>query len=307
MSIPTEDNINPFTEDVENKPDTTSEPEPQPAPPDQEPLDIDTNEPDRKVVRKPKHLLTAHDEFTNAKSDLGIRLFHSEIKKYLDDKTKEFVLLVNNDINKNVWSAKWANNPELIGLEFIEKPDLDVDQNLSMRQTDSELPITVQIIDASSPSYISDENGQHYPDQVLKYSNSTYWFSDDPNPKFLTLRFKKMSFVKYIAINFHQPDKYEQTYNILYKTDKHDIETGESLISQIVKDVKSQPVDGLQIVVLDKPILTDEIYIDVISPYAAINYITVISNELSEEALDMFINSNVLEEQLKSKDQNINP
>ena len=274
--------INPFN-DPENEPQVTVGKDT--APEDRPEIDETTTS-----KKNSKVLLKAVDEFTNDRTNRMLQRIHQKIKNSLRDPNKNFLILENVDIMKEDWICTFANDPNLEKKIFIQKPDINKEENLrSMRQEDSDLPELVEIVDAESLNFTNDENGTHYPTDVLKYSNSSYWYSDNPAPKILTLRFKKLSRLAYIGINFHDPEHLDQVLNIAYRTDKRDPATGKVIIKEIANGIQNLKVDSIQLIQFAEPILTYELYITVTSEFAAINYVLGIKNKLSQEALEMFI------------------
>ena len=245
---------------------------------------------EKQVSKSHKVLLKAVDEFTNDKTARFTQRFHQKLKNELKDPNVMFLLLRNVDITNEDFKCLLANDPNLEGKIFVLKPDPNAEENLrSLRQKDSDMPELVKIVDAESLSFTNDENGTHYPTDVLKYSNNSYWYSDNPKPKTLKLKFDKLSRVKYVGINFHNPEHLDQTFDLLYRTSKRDPQTGEVIVKEVVTGAQNLKLDSIQFIKFNEPILTHELYLRVTSEFAAINYVIGIKNDLSDEALEMVI------------------
>lgn len=249
---------------------------------------------DNRIVPKSKLLLSSIDEFTNDKTEQLIKLFHSRIKAQLNDPSKKFILLINENMNENEFKVIWANNPLLENKMFVKQPEDErklLTPSLS-KNLISDTPKIVPLKDAMSNSYVTTDRGQHFPTEILKFSDNSFWYSDIKEDKLLTIQFLKLSRVKYIGINFHEPSRIQMVFDVMYKTDKRD-ENGEHIIKKVASDLENKPEDGIQIVEFKEPILTDEIYLffkPTKSDEAGVNYVIVVENELTQNGMQMFTN-----------------
>lgn len=249
---------------------------------------------DNRIVPQSKLLLSSVDEFTNDKTDHLVKMFHSSIKAQLHDPDKRFILLVNENVNENEFKVIWANNPQYENTLFIKQPEDErklLSQSIGKTKI-SDTPFIVPLKDAMSNSYVTTDQGQHFPTEILKYSDNSFWYSDIKEDKLLTVQFLKLSRVKYIGINFYDPARIQMVFDVMYKTDKRD-ENGEFIIKKIASDLENKPEDGIQIIEFKEPILTEEIYLFfkiTKSNEAGVNYVIVVSNELTQNGLQMFTN-----------------
>lgn len=246
---------------------------------------------DNRIIGKSKLLLKSIDEFTNDKTEYMVKMFHSKIREQLKDPNKQFIVLTNENMNRNEFKCIFANNPDLKKRKFTMIPE-DERQHLKATLNQSRLSDTPKIVplkDATSNSYVTDEDTyvQHFPTEVLKYNTHNWWYSDIKEEKLLKIELAKLNRVKYIGINFRDPANIKQSFNVLYKTDKLD-DKGEPILKMVAKGLTNFPDEGIQLVEFEKPILTDEIYLFITSDVAAINYVIAIENELSDKAIAMF-------------------
>ena len=273
--------INPYVNVVENnnsdKIDTEEkEKEQQPQQEDQQPQH------DRVVSDNPD-ISNGRDEFENYKSMNMVKFFHANIKPFLTDPAKKFWLLTNINMNENQFKCIWANNPDDQEKLFVKLPESD--QTID----DKDMPVKAEPITATCTNYKTDDLGQHFPTNVLKYNKDSYWLSDekleDGTARAIAIQYPEHTRIKYLGINFYKAKEIEQTFDIYYKSDKRD-RNGEFILNPVVINGKNKPVDDLQIITFEQPIITNEIFIIFKSNIAGINYLVAIKNELSEVALN---------------------
>lgn len=256
-------------------------------------------------------LLRSPDEFHNSKTEQLIKLFHSKVKQQLVDSTRgsmpdstTFVLLTSSP-NSDEYKCIWANNPNLVGESFakrqpLEEEEEDVDHMLRMGNElkKSDAPIIVPIKEIGVSHHSTDANGRHFGSEALKYSKTNYWLAGEEfkdEIKAMTVTLQKLSKVKYIGISFYDPTNIKQVFDVLYRTESRD-EKGNPILKTVVTEI-SNFQEGLeeaelQFIEFEEPVLTREIYLIFKSDVAAVNFIMLIENTLSEEALAMFSTAN---------------
>lgn len=236
-------------------------------------------------------LLGTADEFHNDKSSYLIKMFHANIKPYLMNPEKQFILLTNDDINMTKFTSIWSNDPKKENLQFMVVGVND------MVVRDQDMPKIVQPIDAKSTDYDTDKDTgiQHFPTNVLKFNNNDFWRSSTelgPQEKrVLSILFNGIVKVKYLGINFVDPEKINQKFDIVFKTDQR-TELGEDVYYLAATDFENLEYDGLQLVTFDDTIVTSEIVLDFKSDVGAINYVVAIENVMKAEAMAMFLHIN---------------
>jgi len=238
-------------------------------------------------------LLGTADEFHNDKSSYLVKMFHAHIKPYLLHPEKQFILLTNDDINMTKYTSIWANDPTKENLKFMVVGQNDVIVK------DTDMPKIVQPIDARATDYDTDPvtGIQHFPTNILRYSNNDFWKSSKPfaelpnNKRAITVLFNGMVKIKYLGINFVDPEKAKQKFDIIFKTDQK-TELGEDVYYKAATDFESMDFDGIQLVTFDETIVTSEIALDFKSDIGAINYVIAIEQEMKPEALAMFLHIN---------------
>lgn len=236
-------------------------------------------------------LLGTADEFHNDKSSYLVKMFHSSIKPYLMNPEKQFILLTNDDVNMTKFTSIWSNDPKKENLKFMAVGEKDVVVR------DQDMPKIIQPVDATATDYKTDMNThiQHFPTNILKFNNNDFWLSDaELNPqekRVISIRFNGMVKIKYLGINFVDPDKIRQKFDIVFKTDQR-TELGEDVYYLAATDFENLEFDGIQLITFDDTIVTSEIVLDFKSPIAAINYVIAIENEMKPEALNMFLHVN---------------
>lgn len=247
-------------------------------------------------------LLETADEFHNDKSSYLIKMFHNAIKQHLLDPEKQFILLTNDDINMTKFTSIWSNDPNKESQKFMMVGAKDV------LVKDTDMPVIIQPIDAAATGYTTDNNTniQHFPTNILKFNNNDYWKNDikfDMLPdkkRTLSIIFNGMVKVKYLGINFVEPERIKQKFDILFKTDQR-TELGEDVYYLAATDFENMEFDGIQLITFDDQIVTKEIILDFKSDIGAINYVVAIENVMKEEAMSMFlhVNRNKQEEEEK--------
>lgn len=238
-------------------------------------------------------LLGSADEFHNDKSSYLIKLFHSSIKQYLLNPEKQFILLTNDDINMTKFTSIWSNDSNKENQKFMMVGTKDI------LVKDTDMPKIIQPIDASATGYTTDPSTQiqHFPTNILKFNNVAMWkcdtsFEELPDKKrTLSVIFNGMVKIKYLGINFVDPEKIKQKFDILFKTDQR-TELGEDVYYLAATDFENMEFDGIQLITFDDQIVTSEIVLDFKSDIGAINYVVAIENVMREEAMSMFLHVN---------------
>lgn len=296
-------NPNPNTNDPETEEFVEHIPEPITPETNPEEFQNINNVTDRDQSTHNKRLLAVADEFTNDKSNLLIRYFHSAIKKYLKDPEKHFKLLVNKDVNAKEYEVIWANDPSEEGKIFVNFDTVKDINNFKMgnpnKTVDDTIPKAIKPYDAFATDYKTDENGtQHFPTETLMFNDKNYWYSDTPveqldgKTRLISFRFRTPQIIKYVCINFYKPDSIEQIFDIIYETDQFDPKTGNPKAILAFANVKNLMTDGLQIIEFEEPILTKGVSLRYKSNIGAINYVFVLEKELSDAQLNMFLDVN---------------
>lgn len=282
------DNNDPDIDSVESFEEKVKEP----ITPENHPEEFEqiNNVSDNKQSLYQRNLLAVNDEFTNEKSNLLIKLFHSSIKQYLKDPNKHFKLLVNKNVNNSEYEVIWANDPKDEGMIYVPKKDV-------IEPKDTSLPRPIFPIDALASDYKTDEDGtQHFPTETLKLTEENYWISDRPieqietKTRKIVYRFEKRRPIKYVGINFHNPSELKQVFDISFMIDQYERNGNQKEILAF-KDVSNLPTDGIQIVEFIKPVITDAIALT-FQTTGQINYLIVIENEMTDEQLNMFLSVN---------------
>lgn len=235
-------------------------------------------------------LLGVADEFHNQKSSYLIKMFHSAIKEHLLNPEKQFILLTNDDINMTKYTSIWANDPSKEHIKFMAVGNGDV----VIR--DKDMPKIIYPKDATATDYKTDpETGvQHFPTNILKFNNKDSWISDvelmAQEKRTLSIVFHGLTKVKYLGVNFVDPDKIKQKFDIIFKTDQR-TELGEDVYTLAATDFENMEFDGVQLITFVDPIVTTEIVFD-FKTIGAINYVIAIADEMKPEALSMFLHIN---------------
>lgn len=293
-----EDNNN-DKEFVEYKPD--------PITPENTPEEFEkiNNVSDKKQSLNSPKLLRVPDEFTNDRTNLLVRYFHANIKNSLKDPTKRFRLLENTNVNDNEHKCIWSNDPSEIGKIFVpfdtikQLTNFKLGNSSETQISDDTIPTLIKPYDASATDYKTDpQTGiQHFPTECLKFNNRNFWFSDTPveqipdKVRLISFRFRTPQQISYICINFHLPKEIRQTFDVIYETDRFDNQGNPQAIVAF-KDVTNLTTEGIQIIGLDKPILTKGLHLRYKSSVGAINYLGVLPNKLSDAQMNMFLDVN---------------
>jgi hypothetical protein len=255
--------------------------------------------PDNPIVEDSPILLTSLDEFENERSALLIKYIHSVIKEQLKDPSKQFILLVNSDISYKKYRSIWTNNPEQLDKLFVELTEKEDQKNpVISPQERKDLPKLIQIYTAEANDYYTDpETGtQHFPENIFNYDNQNDWKSTIPENKELHIIFSKQERVKYLIVDFLDSKTKQYEFEIGYNTGQRD-DRGKQIYNYIRDPqdsdkrlvVKTELQDELQFIEFGNPILTTELVLNFTSNEAGVNYLFLIENDLTKEAIKTFL------------------
>jgi hypothetical protein len=254
---------------------------------------------DNPIIEDSPILLTSMDEFENERSSLLIKYFHSVIKEQLKDPNKQFILLVNSDISFKKYRSVWTNNPQQIDKLFVELTEKEDQKNpvLTPEQR-NDIPKLVPIYTAEASDYYTDpETGtQYFPESIFNYDNNNYWKSVAEGKKELKIMFSKQERIKYMVIDFLESAKTEYEFEIGYNSGQKGNDG--KAIYNFIRDpqdndkrlsVKTELKDELQFIEFGSPILTTELVLNFTGKEAGVNYLFLIENDLSKEAIKSFL------------------
>lgn len=261
---------------------------------------------DNPIVENTPILLKSMDEFENERTNLLVKLFHSQIKEQLKDPNKQFILLVNSDISYKKYRSVWTSDPNQVDKLFVELTEKEDQKNpVITPEEQKDIPKLVPIYTVESNDYYTDtETGlQYFPENIFNYDNNNCWKSinkDIPN-KELKIIFNKQERIKYIVIDFLDSGIKQYDFEIGYNTGERSSKTGEFTYN-FIRDfqdsnkrlvVKTELKDELQFIEFDQPIHSTELILNFTSPEAGVNYLYIIENDLSKESIKTFLNLKV--------------
>ena len=251
-------------------------------------------------------LLKSMDEFENERSSLLVKLFHSQIKEQLKDPNKRFILLVNSDISFNKYRSVWTSDPNQIDKLFVELTEKEDQKDpVITPEEQKDIPKLVPIYTAEANDYYTDiETGlQYFPENIFNYDNNNCWKSINENipNKELKIIFNKQERIKYIVVDFLDSAQKQYNFEIGYNTGERSSRDGK-FIYNFIKDsqnpdkrlvIKTELKDDLQFIEFDQPINSTELILNFTSKEAGVNYLFIIENDLSKEAIKTFLNLKV--------------
>lgn len=259
--------------------------------------------PENPIIENDPVMLKSNDEFLNERTERLIKFFHAEIKEQLKDPSKQFILLVNSDISYKKYRSVWSNNSDQKDKLFAELTEKEDQQNpVITPEEQKDIPKLVPIYTAESNDYYTDpETGlQHFPESIFNYDNNNYWLSKIEDNKELKIIFDKGERIKYIVIDFLDAVNQKYSFEIGFNTTEKD-NNGKPIYQYIADTqdpqkrliINAEQKDELQFIEFDNPLFTTELILNFVSETAGVNYLFVIENDLSKEAIKAFLEINI--------------